>query len=39
VRAWPSSSTAVQRLALGHDTELRRLLVSMSEGDDHEDPL
>jgi len=39
VRALPFSSTATQKLVLGHDTESRPLLRSMAEGDDHEDPL
>jgi hypothetical protein len=39
VRTLPSTSTATQKLALGHDTEKSKLSPSMSEGDDHECPL
>jgi len=36
----PATSTATQKLALAHDTELRLpLLPSMAEGADHADPL
>jgi len=39
VRALPFSSTATQKLALGHETELTFWTVSMSETADHGDPL
>jgi hypothetical protein len=41
VLAWPVSPTATQKLALGHDTEFKeaRLLPTMCEGADHDDPL
>jgi hypothetical protein len=38
VSALPSSSTATQKLALGHDTK-SPASPSTSAGDDHEDPL
>jgi hypothetical protein len=39
VSALPPTSTAAQKLALGHDTEVRYWPGSMFEGDDHDDPL
>jgi hypothetical protein len=38
LNALPSTSTAAQKLALGHDTDSRSPLASMCEGADHVGP-